>query len=147
MFDRGNIFFALKGTQKKDILKSLASKASEVGVTDKPRKVYKDYLKREKEATTGFGNGIAIPHAKSKNISEPIIIFARSQNEIEWGAHDGKPVNNFISILVPAEDSKVHLNLLAKLSRRLVHEDFTDTLKNGNEQEVYQFISDVLREE
>lgn len=147
MFDEQNIFFDIVGNNQHDILKALSEIAVKLGVAEKSRKIYKDYLKREKESTTGFGNGIAIPHAKSKNVLKPTIIFARSQKKIEWDSLDGDPVNNYISILVPEEDSKTHLNLLAKLSRNLVHDDFISTLKNGSQDEVYHLIEKAIGEE
>ncbi|GBG94554.1 fructose-specific PTS system IIA component [Ligilactobacillus salitolerans] len=146
MFAEENIFFDVDGQSEEEILKTLAEKASDLGATKKPKKVYKDYLRREKESTTGFGNGIAIPHAKSKSVLRPTILFARSENQVEWNALDGKPVNNWISILVPEEDSQVHLNLLAKLSRNLVHEEFVAGLKQGSQSEVYQLIEKVIGE-
>ncbi|WEV57561.1 PTS fructose transporter subunit IIA [Ligilactobacillus acidipiscis] len=147
MFDEQNIFFNLEGEQQNEILKALSKIAAELGVTEKPKRIYKDYLKREKESTTGFGNGIAIPHAKSKSILKPTIIFARSQNKIDWNSLDEEPVNNYISILVPEKDSKTHLNLLAELSRNLVYDDFINTLKNGSKDEVYHLIEKAIGEE
>ena len=78
-------------------------------------KLVADYEEREKESTTGFGNGIAIPHAKSDNVNQATILFARGVNDVDWDSLDGKPVNTWISLLVPTSEGSVHLKLLAKL--------------------------------
>ena len=104
----------------------------------------KDYQEREQESTTGFGNGIAIPHAKSNNVKTAAILFGRSTTDIEWQSLDGKPVNTFISLLVPANEGDVHLKLLAQLSRKLVHQDFVEILKRGDTREVLEIINQAI---
>ena len=104
-----------------------------------------DYLEREAESTTGFGNGVAIPHSKAENNVTATIIFGRSKQPIEWQSLDGQPANTFISLIVPAAEAGVHLQLLAKLSRQLVHPEFVDVLKNGSQDEVYELIAKTIQ--
>lgn len=141
MFTMDNINMALTGKTQTEILTELASMAQSLGLVTDSATLVHDCQEREKESTTGFGNGVAIPHAKSNNVKAATILFGRSNSEIEWDSLDGKPVDTFISLLVPADEGDVHLKLLARLSRKLVHKDFVEILKHGDAQEVLNAIN------
>ena len=68
---------------------------------------------REKLASTALGHGIAIPHARMAKLTEPACAFIRLHQPIAFGAHDGKPVSQFLFLLVPKEASEKHLRLMA----------------------------------
>lgn len=144
MFEVSHMNMALEGADQDSILKDLAKLAKSIGVVDDEAQLVADYHEREAESTTGFGNGVAIPHAKSNNVKTATILFGRSANEIEWQSLDGKPVNTFISLLVPANAGDVHLKLLASLSRKLVHKDFVAILKNGDQSAVLDAINQAI---
>lgn len=101
---------------------------------------------REAETTTGFGNGIAIPHTKNKAVKKPTVIVLRNKQLINWHSLDGKPVNTIISLLVPVDRGDTHLRMLAKLSRQMMHREFTDALKFDDQQQILTTISAVLQE-
>ena len=145
MFTKDNMIMDLQGTTQKEILEDLAKKAYAMGAVKDAAALVSDYLDREEESTTGFGNGVAIPHSKSDNNLKATIIFGRSQHPIEWQSLDGQPANTFISLIVPTAEAGVHLQLLAKLSRQLVHPDFVNVLKNGNQDEVYELIDKTIQ--
>ncbi|EOC99940.1 PTS sugar transporter subunit IIA [Caldisalinibacter kiritimatiensis] len=93
----------------------------------------KGVLDREKAITTGFGNGIAIPHCKSECVLNPSIAIGKSINPLEWNALDDKPVNFIILLAVPKKDSgTMHLRLLSRLSEKLMDDEFRTALKNAN---------------
>lgn len=48
-------------------------------------------LDRERAITTALGDGIAMPHAKTDAVSEPVVVYARSRAGIDWSSRDGKP--------------------------------------------------------
>lgn len=144
MFNIDHINMNLNGNTQKEILSSLATLAKSQDIVSDEDTLVQDYLEREKESTTGFGNGVAIPHARTNNVKTTAILFGRSSSDIEWNSLDGKPVNTFISLLVPNDQGDTHLKLLAKLSRQLVHKDFVSILKNGTKEEVFTAINNVL---
>jgi PTS system, fructose subfamily, IIA component len=144
MFNVDHINMNLNGNTQKEILSSLATLAKSQDIVSDEDTLVQDYLEREKESTTGFGNGVAIPHARTNNVKTTAILFGRSNSDIEWNSLDGKPVNTFISLLVPNDQGDTHLKLLAKLSRQLVHKDFVSILKNGTKEEVFTAINNVL---
>lgn len=145
MFTKDNMVMDLQGSTQKEILEDLAKKAYEIGAVKDATTLVSDYLEREAESTTGFGNGVAIPHSKAENNVTATIIFGRSKQPIEWQSLDGQAANTFISLIVPTAEAGVHLQLLAKLSRQLVHPEFVDVLKNGSQDEVYELIAKTIQ--
>ncbi|MGL4849887.1 MAG: PTS fructose transporter subunit IIA [Clostridium sp.] len=134
----------IKGNTKEEILRELAKTAYEVGKVTSEEGFYEGLLKREEEVTTGFGFGFAVPHAKSKYAKEVGVLFGRSKNEIEWEALDGNPVSSFICLISPEEGANEHLKLLSKLSRKLMHKEFVEILKTGNEDEILSSIINAI---
>jgi PTS system fructose-specific IIC component len=87
-------------------------------------------LKREGESSTGIGNGIAMPHAKTKAVNEPTVVFAKSSKGVEYESLDGQPAKIFFMIAAPEGAGNTHLRTLAALSRLLIDNDFIDNLMN-----------------
>ncbi|MBO0651689.1 PTS sugar transporter subunit IIA [Streptomyces triculaminicus] len=86
-------------------------------------------LARERLGTTGLGEEIAIPHAKTDAVTEPVVAFARSAEGIEWGALDGTRARLVFMIAVPeAAAGEEHLRILALLARKLLDADFRGRL-------------------
>lgn len=86
-------------------------------------------LAREELGTTGLGEEIAIPHAKTDAVTAPVVGFGRSAEGIEWGALDGSKARLIFMIAVPealAEDE--HLRILALLARKLLDPGFRERL-------------------
>ncbi|SFG16653.1 PTS system, fructose-specific IIA component [Halopelagius inordinatus] len=93
---------------------------------------------REKEATTGVGMGIGIPHAKTEAVETPSVAFARSREGIDFDAMDDEPAKLLFMILVPAEGGEEHLQILSSLSRALMHEDVREKLLTADSEDTVQ---------
>ncbi|MFC9299252.1 fructose-specific PTS transporter subunit EIIC [Streptomyces sp. NPDC057011] len=101
-------------------------------------------LAREAQGTTGLGESIAIPHAKTDAVLRPTVGFARSDAGIEWGALDGTKARLVFMISVPeAAAGDEHLRILALLSRKLMDAGFRERLQTAPDEPA---ILDVLRE-
>jgi len=101
----------------------------------------KDLLRREKEASTAVGHGVAIPHAKSKYVNKPSVAFLRTKNLIAYDS-DKKDVNMFFLIAVPLESNNEHIKILSTLARKIMNEDFLDRLLHAkNVNEVFETIN------
>lgn len=101
-------------------------------------------LAREAQGTTGLGESIAIPHAKTDAVTRPTVGFARSDEGIEWGALDGTKARLVFMISVPeAAAGDEHLRILALLSRKLMDTGFRERLQGAPDEAA---ILDVLRE-
>lgn len=89
-----------------------------------------DVAEREASMPTGLPGGIAIPHCRSTAVTEPSLAFGRSTGGIPWGAPDGPSTLIFL-IAAPAGGGEEHLMILAKLARKLMHEDFKQSLRDA----------------
>ncbi|MDT2600852.1 PTS fructose transporter subunit IIA [Enterococcus hulanensis] len=136
--------FDLKADTQKEALHALAEQAFERGKIADTEIFYQELCNREKESTTGFGNGVAIPHARHGVVQEAGILVARCKNNLEWNSMDGEPVNVCICLIAPDDQNDFHLKTLAKISRRMIHDDFIDTLKNASEADVLAEINKVI---
>lgn len=72
---------------------------------------------RERVASTGVGEGIAIPHATCAAIDEPLVALIRLRNAIDFDAVDRLPVALIVVVLAPRGDQALHLRLLARIAR------------------------------
>ncbi|MFG2461134.1 fructose-specific PTS transporter subunit EIIC [Streptomyces sp. NPDC048523] len=101
-------------------------------------------LRREEQGTTGLGEEIAIPHAKTDAVTAPVVGFARSAEGIEWGSLDGTKARLVFMISVPeAAAGDEHLRILALLSRRLMDTGFRERLLTAPDKRA---VLDVLSE-
>ncbi|MGR4854943.1 fructose-specific PTS transporter subunit EIIC [Streptomyces sp. LARHCF252] len=101
-------------------------------------------LRREAQGTTGLGEEIAIPHAKTDAVTEPVVGFARSGQGVEWGSLDGTKARLVFMIAVPeAAAGDEHLRILALLSRKLMDAGFRERLLAASDESA---LLGVLRE-
>ncbi|MFE6743970.1 fructose-specific PTS transporter subunit EIIC [Streptomyces tubercidicus] len=92
-------------------------------------------LAREAQGTTGLGEEIAIPHAKTDAVTAPVVGFARSADGIDWGSPDGTRARLVFLISVPeAAAGDEHLRILALLSRKLMAADFRARLQGAEDE-------------
>ncbi|MBC1798369.1 PTS fructose transporter subunit IIA [Listeria booriae] len=134
----------VKGTTKPEVLREFADMAFANGKVSDATGFYQDLCLREEESTTGFGGGIAIPHAKSAFVNEVGVFVGRGENEVEWDALDGAPVHCWICLLVPETGGQEHLRLLSQLSRKLMDPEFVAKLKEGSEQDILTLVQSVI---
>ena len=102
---------------------------------------------REKESTTGIGEGIAIPHAKSEGVKAPGIAAMIVRNGVDFDSLDGEPVHVIFLIAAPDTKDNVHLEVLSKLSVLLMDDQFIDSLKKAqNKEEFLRIIDEAERQ-
>ena len=101
---------------------------------------------REKESTTGIGEGIAIPHGKCDAVKAPGLAAMVIRNGVEYDSLDGEPVTLLFLIAAPNTKENVHLDVLSKLSVMLMDENFTASLKNAKSVNEFLQIIDAADE-
>jgi len=125
----------LEAETKEDVITKLAEMAYKEGRINDVDAYVQAVLKREEEYSTSVGFGVAIPHGKTDAVNEPFLGFAKTK-DVEWAAPDGKPVDLVFIIGVPeAQAGDEHLRILAKLSRKLMKEEFRQLLRKANSKE------------
>jgi len=98
---------------------------------------------RESLGSTGIGQGIGIPHAKSQNVKTLVAAFGLSQKGVNFDSLDGEPVYIFFLLIAPEESAGPHLKALARISRMLKDKYFRELLKKSkDEKEVLRIIQE-----
>lgn len=95
---------------------------------------------REDTYATGLGFGFAIPHCKSDVVRIPTVAVVKLAQPIDWGSTDGELVSVAIMLAIPAtgaeaDAARAHMQVLAKLARQLMHEEFRDRIKEARNAE------------
>ncbi|MFT5062722.1 MAG: PTS system nitrogen regulatory IIA component [Gammaproteobacteria bacterium] len=86
-------------------------------------------LGRERLGSTGLGNGVAIPHGRIKGIDNPIGAFMRVPDGVDFEASDGQPVDLIFALLVPADCTEEHLQILAAVAGKFSDDNFTNSVR------------------
>lgn len=111
---------ALPAGTKRALLQQLASLAGQrLGIG--PAAILATLNEREKLGSTGFGQGVAIPHGKVDGLSRIYCLFARLAEPVGYKAIDGAPVDLVFLLLSPPNAGAEHLKALAAISRVLRH--------------------------
>ena len=98
-------------------------------------------LRREEEGSTGIGEGIAIPHAKTSAVKAPGLAAMLVQDGVDFDSLDGEPAKLFFLIAAPDTEDNVHLDVLSHLSMLLMNDDFrSELLKAGSAKEFLSVI-------
>lgn len=122
-----------------------------VAVLKRAKKISKDkdllekMLQREILGSTAVGGGVAIPHAKLKEVRNPIVLVALSRQGVEFGAPDGKPVRVFFFVVSHPDNPGLNLQVLASIAQLLRKSPaLADRLADA---ESARRVMDVIRQE
>jgi PTS system fructose-specific IIA component len=118
----------LKADDRHDATRQLAERLAAAGRVTDLDGFLADVRAREAQMPTGIEGGIGIPHARSAHVTEPTLGFARASGGVDFGAADG-PADLIFLIAAPEGGGAEHMNILAKLARRLVHASFREALR------------------
>lgn len=139
------IKLSMNAHRKKEAIEELVTVLYEAGKIDEVKPLVKELLAREKMASTGIGEGIAIPHKLIKGLDDTLMVFGRKKEGIHFDSLDNKPVNLFFLILGPEGHNNDHLRLLSKLARILHDPHFRGVLQDAKRPE--DVISAIRKQE
>ncbi|MGW8400519.1 fructose-specific PTS transporter subunit EIIC [Streptomyces lydicus] len=124
----------LAAGEKEAAIREMAELAAGTGRVTDVAELVRVALAREAQGTTGLGEEIAVPHAKTDAVTAPVVCFARSAEGVEWGSPDGTKARLVFMIAVPeAAAGDEHLRILALLSRKLMDPDFRARLQGAED--------------
>jgi len=119
-------------TTKEEAIREMVGILFSAGRTDRPGDLEEDVWAREATYSTGLGFGFAVPHCRTKAVDSVSVAVGRFAKPLEWGSNDGLPVSHALLLAVPeAGDAKAHLQVLARLARKLVHEEFRGAVEKS----------------
>jgi len=111
---------SLPGGNKRSLLQQLANLAAQRLGMDSAE-ILASLTEREQLGSTGFGQGVAIPHGKIEGLSRIYCLFARAAEPVDYKAIDGRPVDLVFLLLSPPDAGAEHLKALAAVSRVTRH--------------------------
>ncbi|MBN1998043.1 PTS sugar transporter subunit IIA [candidate division KSB1 bacterium] len=139
------ISISLQQTEKISIIHEL------VDILDRAKKlkdrdaVLEAVLKREDIMSTGMGDGVAIPHAKTKGVDDLVAAFGISRKGVDFQSIDQQPVKLVFLMVSPPEQTGPHLKALSRISRLMHRKSFRDLLTQAKSSA--QIIDAITQEE
>ncbi|MDZ5711171.1 PTS fructose transporter subunit IIABC [Jeotgalibacillus haloalkalitolerans] len=148
LLTKSTINLELKSTEKQGTIDEMVSLLDRAGkLAD--AKAYREAIQaREDQTTTGIGEGVAIPHAKTKAVKEPAIAFGRSVEGLDYESLDGQPAHLVFMIAATEGANDTHLQALSRLSVLLLKDEVKQGLLDAKTpDDVIALISSFEEEE
>ena len=127
---------------KKEAIEVLVDLMDKEGYLNDKEEYKNEVLKREELSTTGIGDGIAIPHGKTKAVKCAGLSSMVVKDGVDFDSLDGNKANLFFMIAAPEEANNLHLDVLARLSTILMDEEFRNTLINAKDKKEFLKLID-----
>jgi PTS system nitrogen regulatory IIA component len=137
------IVVGLKSTDKESTVRELVDILAKADDIKNKEDLVKAIMTRESLGSTGIGQGIGIPHAKSQNVKSLTAAFGLSHKGVNFDSLDGEPAYIFFLLIAPEESAGPHLKALARISRMLKDKYFREMLKKAkDEKDVLHIIQE-----
>lgn len=147
LLKKDSIDLNVQAQSKEELLKKAVKLMQNNGNINNQEEYLKLVMNREKEGSTGIGEGIAIPHGKGESISKPGLAAMVIPDGADFESLDGKPVKLLFLIAAPNSKENIHLEVLSRLSTLLMDEDFREKLIHAKSKEEFLHIIDQTEQE
>ncbi|KFN11062.1 PTS fructose transporter subunit IIABC [Bacillus pseudomycoides] len=147
LLKRDTVIMDLTASAKEAVIDELVEKLEKAGRLNSQEEFKEAILQREMQSTTGIGEGIAIPHAKTKAVKQPAICFGRSVSGVNYESLDGQPAHLFFMIAASEGANNTHLETLSRLSTLLMDEGFRKQLLEAKSEEELLHLFDEKENE
>ena len=145
LLNKNSIKLNLSSSTKSEVIDEMVDLVENSGNLNNKEEYKKAIIAREEMSTTGIGEGVAIPHAKTKYVDKACLGAGISKNGINYESFDGSLSNLFFMIAAPDGANDTHLEVLSRLSTILMDEEFRNNLINATS--VDEFISLIDKKE
>jgi len=140
----GGVFYRLEGFDRESVLRAIVEHMRLPDEVDRAF-LLRVMLAREQLASTGIGDGIAIPHVRNPvvlHVTRPLITLCFLEKPIDFGALDGKPVHALFAVISPTV--RAHLHLLSRLSFALRDPEFKNVItRQGLREEILHKVARI----
>jgi mannitol/fructose-specific phosphotransferase system IIA component (Ntr-type) len=139
------IILELNADERDGAIAELVSALGKAGRLEigKCQEIIRAVIKRENEASTGMGKGIAVPHVKHPAVKEVVAAIGQSSSGIDFAALDKQPVYSVILLLSPLGNPDRHLQAMENIFKHLQHDRFRRFLRQSR---TVEEIKDLLQE-
>lgn len=115
--DPASINLHMSSSSKEGVLSELVELVANTGSVTTKELLQDSLLEREGLGSTGIGHGVAIPHGRCAELTDPVIAFGRSNEDVNFDAIDGQPTRLFFLLVAPENGTTQHLHLLARIAK------------------------------
>lgn len=122
------IAVGINASKKKDVVIELVDLLARAYPIKDKSALIKAIMNREELGSTGIGQGVGIPHAKSNAVKELIGALMVSRNGVNFDSLDGEPTHIFFLLVAPEDAAGPHLKALATISRMLKDKFLRDSI-------------------
>lgn len=136
------IMMEIKAKEKIAAINEIVAHMVENNMVNDGEEFIKALAKRENLESTGIGDGIAIPHARTNAVRDLVLAFAQSPEGIDFSSIDGKPSHIIFLIASPESQKSEYIVALAKLSRLLRKTSVREMLRSAKDREE---VMDIIR--
>jgi mannitol/fructose-specific phosphotransferase system IIA component (Ntr-type) len=135
----------LQSNERNAVITELVDALCKAGSLNKKDrdKIIRAIIRRENEASTGMGKGVAVPHVKYATVNRLVAVVGLSDTGIDFRALDKQPVYSVILLVSPADDADSHLKAMECVFGHLLNEKFRNFLRQSDTPEK---VEDLLRE-
>lgn len=142
------VLYDVPGGSKKRVLEFFSTFIAQNTPSLDSQEVFSRLIGRERLGSTGIGNGVAIPHARSPHCSTPIAGFLKLAEPVDFDAIDGDPVDLVFVLLVPEEADDTHLALLGQVATIMNDAATRQQLRNVSSQRaLLELLTTKIREQ
>ena len=145
LLDRKSVTLDLVASTKIEAIDKMIDLVENSGNLNNKEEYKKAIIAREEMSTTGIGEGVAIPHAKTKAVNKACLAAGVSKDGIDYESFDGSLSHLFFMIAAPDGANDTHLEVLSRLSTILMDEEFKNSLINSTS--VDEFLSLIDKKE
>ncbi|WP_423357098.1 PTS IIA-like nitrogen regulatory protein PtsN [Pseudomonas citronellolis] len=140
----GRSLVNVPGGSKKRVLEQIANLVVKDLSGLDAQDIFESLVARERLGSTGFGNGIAIPHCRLTGCKAPISAILHLDAPVDFDALDGAPVDLVFVLLVPEAATEEHLELLRQIASMLDRSEVRERLRRASDGEaLYQIVVEV----
>lgn len=135
----------LEAKDRNGVIKEMVESLAKAGAIDAQiaEQVVSEVIKREMKGSTGFGKGVAVPHAKHSGLTKMVAVIGRSSIGVDFSSLDKQPVYSFFLLLSPVASPEAHLAAMNVIFSNLQMDMFRKFLRQSDSQ---QKIWDLLEE-
>nr|WP_288768402.1 fructose-specific PTS transporter subunit EIIC [uncultured Intestinibacter sp.] len=142
LYKENTVCMNLKSKTKPYVINEMVELLDKNGILNNKNEFKKEILEREELSSTGFGNGIAIPHAKTSAVKIPRVAVGISKDGFDFDSVDGNKANLIFMIAAGDDDNDLHLKTLSHLAQNLMDDEFVKEILNSkSKKEIVQLLS------
>lgn len=133
-FVHESIIPELESTDRKGVIRELINSLAAAGaiVPEDVETVTRAVIQRENQGSTGFGKGVAVPHAKPPCVKKVVATIGRSSGGVDFAALDRAPVYTVVILLSPPSEADNHLAAMTNIFKHLQNDNFRRFLRQAD---------------